>query len=478
MKTLYFNCKLLSDVILNQKSASEGPNTTLDFIPGSNFLGIVAATVYPDSNVSDSEKLEFFHSGKVRFGDAHPSKDNVRGLRIPASVFHPKLKKVSEEAYIHHGIEDPSAEEYREMQLKQCRSGFYAYNGEEALPITTENNYAIKSAHDKENRKSQDKQMFGYQSLAAGLELIFSVEVDNEGLVDRITKALVGKKKVGRSRSAQYGLVEISECEKTPVCIPTSQKDGQVTVYADGRLIFLDEDGMPTLQPTAKQLGVTGGTILWDKCQVRTFCYAPYNYKRRCFDTDRCGIEKGSVFVVKANAELPATSYIGAYNNEGFGAVIYNPSFLRAKEDGQSVVKYKEAEEKQDKDNGTAIEPSTSLISFLKRQQSKDAIEKEVYPMVNKWVGKNKGRFNEVLFASQWGHIRSLAMIHRTKSSLVHEIEGYLGHGVAKDKWDERGRKNTLMEFLKELNDENISITIVNLAAEMAKFCRRKEDKK
>lgn len=477
MKTLYFNCKLLSDVILNQKSASEGPNTTLDFIPGSNFLGIVAATVYPDSSVSDSEKLELFHSGKVRFGDAHPAKDNVRGLRIPAAVFHPKSDKVSDVAYIHHGIKDPSAEEYRKMQLKQCRSGFYAYSGEDALPITTENNYAIKSARDKNNRKSQDEQMFGYQSLAAGLELMFSVEVGNDGLAKTVADALVGKKKVGRSRSAQYGLVEITECEETPASIPTSQKDEYVTVYADGRLIFLDEDGMPTLQPTAEQLGIEGGKILWDKCQIRTFCYAPYNYKRRCFDTDRCGIEKGSVFVVKTNAELSAPSYIGAYNNEGFGAVIYNPSFLMAREDGLSVVKYKEAEEKQN-NNEPVTEPSTSLISFLKRQQNKDAIEKKVYPEVNKWVGKNKGRFNEALFASQWGHIRSLAMVHRTKDALVHEIEDYLGHGVAEEKWDERGRKAALMEFLKELDDKNISITIVNLAAEMAKVCRRKENKK
>lgn len=477
MKTLHFECKLLSDVILNQKSASEGPNTTLDFIPGSNFLGIVAAKVYPDSSIDNSMKMELFHSGKVRFGDAHPSKNDVRGLRIPAAIFHPKLKKVSEEAYIHHGIEDPSAEEYRNMQLKQCRLGFYVYNGEEATLIATENNYAIKSARDKENRKSQDEQMFGYQSLAAGLGLIFSVEVDNEELAKTIAGALVGKKKVGRSRSAQYGLVEISECEKTPAGIPTAQKKGEVTVYADGRLIFLDEDGMPTLQPTAEQLGITGGTILWDKCQVRTFCYAPYNYQRRCFDTDRCGIEKGSVFVVKTDADLPATSYIGSYNNEGFGAVIYNPSFLMAKEDGQSVVKYKEAEKIQNTKE-PVTEPSTSLISFLKRQKSKNDIEEEVYPEVNKWVRENKGRFNEAIFASQWGHIRSLAMIHRKKNSLEHEINEYLGHGVAKDKWEKRGRKKALVEFLGKLKDENASITIVNLAAEMAKICRRKEDKK
>ena len=41
-EALAFAAELLSDVILNQKAATEGPNKTLDFIPGSCFLGIVA----------------------------------------------------------------------------------------------------------------------------------------------------------------------------------------------------------------------------------------------------------------------------------------------------------------------------------------------------------------------------------------------------------------------------------------------------
>lgn len=46
MNVLRFKCTLLSDVILNQKSATEGTNVTLDFIPGNCFLGIVAGVLY------------------------------------------------------------------------------------------------------------------------------------------------------------------------------------------------------------------------------------------------------------------------------------------------------------------------------------------------------------------------------------------------------------------------------------------------
>lgn len=101
MKTLKFKCKLLSDVILNQKAASEGANNTLDFIPGSNFLGIVAAK-YADFG---DAAMEVFHSGKVRFGDAHPvckGHDVMRTLRVPASMYYPKPEKASEVCYIHH----------------------------------------------------------------------------------------------------------------------------------------------------------------------------------------------------------------------------------------------------------------------------------------------------------------------------------------------------------------------------------------
>ena len=93
-KTLKFRCTLESDLVLSQTSSSEGNQKTLDFIPGNNFLGIVASKMYKEGS---SESLELFHSGKVRFGDAHPSVDGIRGLRVPASMYSPKLASAREE---------------------------------------------------------------------------------------------------------------------------------------------------------------------------------------------------------------------------------------------------------------------------------------------------------------------------------------------------------------------------------------------
>ena len=106
MKELKFKCTLLSDVILNSKSATNGPNETLDFIPGANFLGIAAGELY--SKVSPEDSLRLFHSGKVRFGDAHPSVGDSRSAKVAASMFYPKLSCPEQELYIHHHIDDHS----------------------------------------------------------------------------------------------------------------------------------------------------------------------------------------------------------------------------------------------------------------------------------------------------------------------------------------------------------------------------------
>ncbi len=488
MKTLKFKCTLLSDVILNQKAATEGPNQTLDFIPGSCFLGIVASELYPkdkDKDKDDYEQrmnkaLEIFHSGKVRFGDAHPSKDSIRGLKIPASMFYPKLKKITDgKIYIHHGVPNLESDEMKQKQLKQCRNGFYTFVGDKATEVKTETNFAIKSAYDKEKRRSKDEQMYGYESLQRGLELYFEVEVDNEALVKDVKNALVGKKRVGRSRTAQYGLVEITEtpyndvdCEKP--------KNNIVTVYADGRLIFLDEYGLPTFRPKEEQLGLPKDSkILWDKTQIRTFQYAPWNYTRQCFDADRCGIEKGSVFVVDVskcdNLDLKS-QYVGSFKNEGFGKVIYNPEFLKAEKDGKAFYQVKNKAQESPKTNKKEM-AGTPLLDYIKKQQSEEIKENDIYSNVNKWVNDNKTAFQgKEKFASQWGAIRGIAMATKEDSKISDNVIAYIGHGVKSSDWD-GNRKKKLEEFMKKCDTNNIRESLVNLAAEMAKKCQKEENK-
>ena len=502
MKTLQFKCKLLSDVILNQKAATEGSQDTLSFIPGNNFLGIVAKNY---NQFSTEEQVEIFHSGKVRFGDAHPTVQDAktRSLHVPASLFYPKLKSLGEESYIRHFYhrgKDHHGKNGLSQQLKQCREGFYDFNTErnEAIVIDIIKSFSLKSSYDRDLRRSKDSKIFGYEGLEKGSEYLFSVEVDNDSLALSIEESLVGIKHIGRSHTAQYGLVEISKVsfdELTSQLATFCMDDNAyITVYADGRLIFLDETGMPTFRPTAAMLGLDG-EITWEKSQVRTFQYAPWNGKRQTRDTDRIGFEKGSVFVVKLNQEphsLP--SYIGSYQNEGFGKVIYGWDLLqKAGENGLTNLNVKLEKKK----NPQQVPLSgTPLLSFLGKKQQQTNANSFIYEQVNCFVNNNKHLFMSKSFASQWGAIRTIALQHRTVGSLLHELYdktiikereatptnsktteevewGYLTHGVMAKDWATKHRRDNLRTFIEEMGNTQYGDlsqrALVNLSSEMGK---------
>ena len=403
MKSLKFKCTLLSDIILSQSSSTEGNQKTLDFIPGNNFLGIVASALY--NKVETDVAMKIFHSGKVRFGDAHPSVDGIRGLKVPASIYYPKLGTASEKCYIHH-LTDHDNPDIKELQLKQCREGFYSFKQTEPFgePVKTYKGFTIKSAYDSTYRRSEDGKMFGYESLVKGLVLYFDVEVDDDidsAIIDMLVKTLQGKRLIGRSRTAEFGLVDIKQ-DDSFVDISSGLASGdEITVYADGRLIFLDENKELTMHPTASQLlGLgkdteTDAEILWGKSQIRTFQYSPWNGKRHTYDADRCGIEKGSVFVVKLNGEdSPKKSrYIGSYQNEGFGKVIYNPVFLNESSEGEGISLYKlgEIDEKNNskesdvdaiKLQNVKFKLNPVLKTFLSHAKDVDEAKKKSYSIV------------------------------------------------------------------------------------------------
>lgn len=495
MTTLNFKCTLLSDVILNMKAATAGPNETLDFIPGSNFLGIVAGALYPapqngsdhQNKISLEDALIIFHSGKVRFGDAHPSMGNMRGLKVPASMYYPKLKTPEEELYIHHHI--PEDKDLSGIQLKQCRKGFFVFpqqNGgksSEAELVKTETNFAIKSAYDRETRRSKDEQLFGYQSLQKGLTLYFSVDIDDdaisEDLVNDIKEALTCEnKRIGRSRTAEYGLVEITEFNDFKEIPSADAQDMTVAVYADGRLIFLDENGIPTFQPTADRLGLDG-EIDWEKSQIRTFRYAPWNFKRQSFDTDRCGIEKGSVIVVKNCSKSNLKSgYVGDYRNEGFGKVIYNPWFLNADSEGLAKVKLSSANNQKtpDKKEDATASTTSALLTYLRQRR----VHINVYELVNLWIKNNKDVYVGKVTSSQWGNIREIAQTSMNKGDLIEKLfkepskenkadAGYLMHGSESKQWNEK-RKELLKTFIDNCDENYLKDAVVNLASQMGKI--------
>lgn len=490
-----YKVKLLTDIILNQKAATEGANKTLDFIPGNCFLGIVAGALYGKTVTDSDELMSLFHNGDVKYGDAHLIHDGHRTLHVPACMYYPKLGSMEKECYIMYKTskEKDVQEDLRKKQLKQCRSGYFDFHVQPAFAPIVDTNFALKSAHDKVRRTSKKSAMFGYQSLQRGMEMYFEVDAASEELANRVKDALEGTKRVGRSRSSEYGLVEIKEVAEMYADVKTidSGRD-YIEVYADGRLVFVDENtGMPTYQPTPKDLGIEGedAKIDWRRSQIRTFSYAPWNFKRQCFDTDRCGIEKGSVIVVSGGSIIDkGRRYVGNYNNEGFGKIIYNPAFLDADENGLAICTLKK--EKKVYTKTVDIEADCDLLKYLKRKKNGDEGNVSVMRLVNNFHRDYIRLFAGDKFASQWGTIRSLASLKSDSTTLYDRLfreesngikSGYLMHGNAIKKWEEGGGKEVLRNFidntLKDKSEEEIRKIIVNLASVMAKACRKENRK-
>jgi hypothetical protein len=481
MTEKYFKCTLLSDIVLNASLATEGNMTTLDYIPGSNFLGIVAGAIYGDESITN--KYNLLHSDKICFSDAIISKANQIYYPMPFTYFKDKLN-VDKNIYLHHlidhkeGIKDAMG---NKVQLKQERAGFMNANG-----VVIENinkTFALKSAQDRDTRSSKEGAMFGFESLKAGQAFIFSVKYTSDADIEIIEKYLTGNKRIGKSKSAEFGQVHI-EIIENPKTIGTFTPENFTLVYAESNLCFIDETiGQSTFQPTAEQLGFAKeDKINWNLSSIRTYSYSPWNATRNTSNMQRHCIAKGSVFYVEKSVRASENNIVGEYTAEGLGRVIYNPAFLKGK--GGGVLDFEIKPNKETKSAKKEIKPIKENIKsdlgkkLFKRYETKLEEKKIAQQVVNETNDGINDNLKKIT-ASQWGGIRAIATnetdINKLYTKLFAIETGYLTHGVADEKhWGKNNGKNR-NDFEKIFNDNKTlgSVFIAKLAGEFAKQSKK-----
>lgn len=473
MKKIAYNCKLLSDTVLSSKSASEGNSEPLDYIPGSKFLGIVSK-IYDENN--PQRTLDIFHNGFVRFGDAHLSFQNERSLKVPASWFHLKGEKLTDDKYLHHKL--PGTKTLNDfiengIQLKQARSGYFTKD----KLLSVENSFSIKTAYDRESKRSAESQMFGYFALKAGTDWIFYIEYDNEQYIEEVEKALEGTKRIGRSRSAQYGLADITKIGEV-LTEDTKIPAGEICIYAESNLCFYDKDGKNTLQPSVENLNLPEGSrILWEKSQIRTRNYQTWNRKRYNRDADRQIIVKGSVFVIETKTGVDTANFekgIGSHLSEGFGKVLINPEFLISENEKLDLILEK-PDNKKNKEFFTYVKKGENddlLIAYLRKQVDLNNSEFDIDKRVNEFAENNKSRYSEIT-ANQWGQIRKYAKYSANSEILMEMLfnkeAGFLYHGQSENIWRKKGRRTKLEEAISAITDDYKFEFVTKLASIMAK---------
>lgn len=443
MRRIEYTLKLLSGIILNSGSSSEGVNEPLHYIPGSKMLGIVAGFIY---NSDSTETLDLFHNGRVRYGDAHLMGNNERSLKIPANWSYEKGGKLTDTIFI--SGENGNLMGNNPKPVKE--QSYFTSIGELLQPYRS---FSLKSAYDADKKRARDKQMYGYYSLARGSIWSFHVDILDERLVDKVNNALIGTKRIGRSRSSEFGLVEIErkgELEFKGRLI----KKGEIILYAESNLCFYDEFGHSTPKPGIQQLNLPEKSrILWEKSRINTRIYQSWNRKRYNRDADRCIIEKGSIIKVELADDIDSVILeggIGSHLVEGFGKVIINPGFCES-DTGKLKLRLFNKKAEILEDHSPVITDDESLIPFLQwRKEQADKIE-VTDKLINAFIEKHHTRFSRVS-SSQWGQVRNYAKFSVDENSLreilFNKKTGFFYHGKSEENW--RRSRDILEKFFDQ----------------------------
>ena len=444
-----YKCTLLTNLVLTANSATEGFPESLDYIPGAKLLGLIAAKEYENA-LDKGMALDLFHTGKVHFGDAFPLVDGQAiAYRKPFSWRMPKGAKVGPIYVNDEERERLLASE--NIKLVNVKSGYFT----STKSIQLAQDFSIKSAYNATTLRSKEGQMYGYFSLPKGSVWTFTITAEAGNHLDFVRDKLVGQKRIGRSKSAEYGMVAIEKIQPLPA-VATFEAKETAYLYAASNLCFYDAFGNSNPSPTTSDLKLPEGMhIDWKKSQIRTRSYRTWNQKRQNRNTDRLIIERGSVFAIHTGGKkLSPTTYaqgIGAHQSEGFGQVLLNPWFLN---DAQSKLDIALTNyEFQGNQNVHGVRQDLSdekVLTFVKNRSAARKQRFDIDHQVN-FFRKTYGKEFADISASQWGQLRRYAKYMKVAAyqKLIFDKEvGFLYRGKMESTWRKKDRRGILESFV------------------------------
>lgn len=454
----FFKLTLLSDIVLQKNSNTQGKNESRDFISGSVILGIVAKHYNEFSN-----PFAIFHSGAVRFGEAKPLINGKISYKIPLCFFAPKEAKDFTKIY-NALFCDFATKSLQDLQLKQIRSG---YINDDLQKTELKYRYTQKvNLQNRQDKSTKDNQMFGYEAICDGAVFGFVVEFDecvSNDDIEKITQILCGTHFIGKSKNAEYGEVLIqSSNDFCPTKHDLKAQDfSEVTLYVASSLALFDST-MPTFIPNAKNLGLDSAQIFWDKTHIKTKIHTPYNQKRKAKDSTRLIIEQGSVITLRNLSQADKDKLkngrilCGGFLSEGYGEILVNPSFLLCGKDGYFAL----TQSKIDTFTPHTYDSSDSnLIAYAKDLRELQMREVESANAIDDFIATHKGKFGKVTNA-QWGAIRAFAQMVDDKT-LKDRIICYINEERLKDKWKD-GRE-ILEQFINTHDRDSIALLAMRM---------------
>jgi CRISPR-associated protein Csx10 len=454
MQVQPFKITLLEEVVISERAANEGGHSSLDYLQGATFLGAIANRLY--DQLSEQEAYEVFHSGKVRFGNALPlSEEEQLSYPMPLCWYKIKRDKYEGKMTLRNYQHDEFNKRFQPEQLRGNYISLGAIKPEhritEILP-----RFRMKTAIDPEVGTARDSQLFGYSSLPPALEFFSRLEADDD-IAPELFKRIVGllrgelKLKLGRSRSAEYGAVEIklSKQSEHPDERELPKATSQITLWLLADAALQDENGQPLLHPTAQSVGLPAHFQLdMGKTFVRSRRYAPFNAFRRRRELERVVLSMGSVlhFTSQENKDVDAATLqtiqergIGLHRQAGLGRVWINPKILAAKTPHFDKLPRKRTEtdteqeetDKEDKDQA----PDNPVFRYLDKHSAHLSDISEVEKCAKAWIEQLETLYDSAKklsyvppgvcpgpTATQWGRVMEMAKNATTVESLKQQL--------------------------------------------------------
>lgn len=489
MRTLDLVITLQDDCIFSERNATEGAHQALDYIPGGALLGAVAARLYP--TLSSQCAFDWFHSGKMRFGNAYPLAAGKRTFPMPACWHEAK----NESAIKGGKIDETKVWRLdkcerntlpKNQQPKQLRTGYLSLDG---CIAETHKSFRMKTAIDADTGRAKESALFGYDALQAGQRFYAQITCDDTMTEADITqlKAVFNKSLLlGRSRSAEYGRATAEILEKQSELSSDKTVSQEITLWLLSDLMVLDEYGQPTLSPKPQHLGLPKGELVAANSFLRTRRYSTWNAHKQGYEMERQVISKGSVLVYKLESPLTAehlqliAAGLGVERQAGLGQVWLNPPLLA----GEKPHFEKSVAPLADKANELpkpAKEPE--LIAWLRKQQG-DSRSKQDFAREAKRIARGyqalmestrglKGLDTNVHVGpshSQWGAVLAAAKSRRELETFMSATDGSFkpkGEGWKDEFWQGEQLVSFYNWFKNHYQQQNSPAFIQHLVREI-----------
>lgn len=355
--------RLRGPVSFSAKGASTGGHATLTYIPGAALRGLCAESLY--NSASPEDRWLIFHSGAIRFGDGWPSPDGKSVAWPTPRALHglKDAKGATRENLAYAGRAHAAAAIEGVAQFEAERRGHVVLDDESLRPFAKPPRTVLKTALAPGRGVAEKGRLFDQAAIEEGQLFVAVLEADAEAanLLDVCVNAMVGARRLGRSRGAEYGAVEISQRGSIQWPDTTPASDGVSRVWA---LSDVCVDGDP-LDHFSRAFELTLADVDLSRSFVATRDFAPFNGHFLEHEAERRLIVSGSV-VTFHKPLLSGVRTVGLDQSLGFGRVAVNPTLLSRPK--ATLAAFSVEEKKTGAANGAM--PDTPLARWLDRRRA------------------------------------------------------------------------------------------------------------